>query len=72
MTQKEKIKNLLKSGQGLTPMEALKLFGCFRLASVVHKLKSEGMKIETSIINDVDRTYAKYYMVLTTGQLSLI
>ena len=63
MTQKEQIINLLKTGRSITPMSALRNFGCFRLAAVIHKLKKEGMDIETTIINEGDKTYAQYNLI---------
>lgn len=63
MTQKEQIINLLKTGRSITPMSALRNYGCFRLAAVIHKLKKEGMDIETTIINEGDKTYAQYNLI---------
>ena len=35
-TQKQNILDHLKSGYGITPLDALQKFGCFRLAAVIH------------------------------------
>ena len=43
------ILNHLKSGKEITPMEALELYGCFRLGAVIFDLKDEGYKIHTRI-----------------------
>ena len=43
------ILNHLKSGKEITPMEALELYGCFRLGAVIYKLKDDGYKIHTRI-----------------------
>ena len=40
-TQDGNVLQLLKSGQTITPIEALNKFGCFRLAAVVHRLRKE-------------------------------
>lgn len=46
-SKQQRIKKFLKNGGRLTPMQALKRFGCFRLAAVVKRLKDEhGMWIE--------------------------
>lgn len=63
MTQKEQIINLLKTGRSITPMSALRNYGCYRLAAVIHKLKKQGMDIETTIINEGDKTYAQYNLI---------
>jgi len=35
----------LKSGKILTPLEALQLFGCFRLSARIYELKDKGWPI---------------------------
>lgn len=64
MTQKEEILNHLKSGKSLTQLEALNKFGCMRLASIVHRLKTEGHKIEMQMVYNAvsDKRFASYYM----------
>lgn len=37
----------LKSGRTITPLEALRLYGCMRLAARVHDLKGRGNDIIT-------------------------
>ena len=44
--QKEKIKAYLEKGKGLTALEALIKFGCFRLAARIRELSEEGVKIQ--------------------------
>lgn len=62
-TQKQKILNHLSNGKSLSPLQALGLFGCYRLASRVHDLKRDGHPIETIIKgDDQGRTYASYVM----------
>lgn len=48
-TQKVMVREHLKAGQTLTPIKALKLFRCFRLAAVICELRKEGLKINTEI-----------------------
>ena len=52
------IKHLKK--KSITPMEALQLYGCFRLAARINDLRKAGHKIETILMQDADRRYAKY------------
>ncbi len=40
-TQKQKILDHLKMFKTITPLEAMKEYGCMRLAAVVYKLKEE-------------------------------
>ena len=51
MTQKEKVATYLKSGKSLTPIQALTKFGTLRLAAIIFRLKAEGLKIKTEILN---------------------
>jgi len=44
-TQATRILLYLKAGHRLTPLDALELFGCFRLAARVHELRREGWQI---------------------------
>lgn len=79
-TQNEKIKEYLENGHKLTPLEALNLFGCFRLASRVSDLKKQGMKIETEIVTDnsTGKRYAVYYLTkveprpIQPGEITLV
>lgn len=46
-SKQDRVKAYLKQGYALTPLAALKRFGCFRLAAIVFRLKREhGMNIE--------------------------
>ena len=52
MNQEDRIGSLLeeRGDQGLTPLEALDLAGCLRLAAVVHRMK-EHLNPEAEIVN---------------------
>jgi biotin operon repressor len=49
MSQTQDILEHLKSGEPITPMDALNKFGCFRLASRINELRDCGYDIETRI-----------------------
>jgi len=49
----------MKSGKTISPIEALNLFGCFRLADVIFRLKKDGFKFEIDNTNK----YAVYSLV---------
>ena len=65
MTQCEKIINYIAEHGSITPLDALREFGCMRLASRITDLKSEGYKFNATIetsknkYGDVIR-YARY------------
>lgn len=60
-TQKEKIKEWLESGRSITPIEALEMFGSFRLGAIIFTLREEGMPIKTEFVTNRYKTkFAKY------------
>tara|TARA_R100000458_G_scaffold58218_1_gene65808 strand:- start:233 stop:499 length:267 start_codon:yes stop_codon:yes gene_type:complete len=65
VTQKEKVKEHLEGGKSITPMDALEMFGCFRLAAIICNLREEeGMRIDTELVtNRYGTKYAKYTLV---------
>lgn len=62
MTQNSAILNHLKSGKSLTPLDALHTYGCLRLAARIDNLRSQGFVIETEIVRDQGKSYAKYFI----------
>jgi hypothetical protein len=61
-TQRAAIKKFLEDGFSLTALEALSLFGAYRLAAHIEVLRNKhGMPIVTHMCVDVTgRTYARY------------
>ena len=60
-TQKAHVKDYLESGKSITPIEALEMFGSFRLGSIIFKLRGEGMAIRTDYVtNRYNTKFAKY------------
>lgn len=49
-TQCRKILDHLKQGHSITPLEALQLFGCFRLGARIYDLKQAGHPIKGHFI----------------------
>ena len=61
MSQKEKILKHLRSGAHITPLEAMGLFGVYRLAARIKDLRDDGHDIVTDIKSDgTGRTYSRY------------
>ena len=72
VTQKDRIKAHLLSGKSITPIDALERYGSFRLAAIIHTLRSEGMNIETgSETSRYGHKYAKYKLVSVMFQEKL-
>ena len=61
-SQRKNIKNWLLSGKSITPIEALQMFGAFRLSAIIFVLKNEdNMNIRTDMIYEPNgRRYARY------------
>ena len=60
MSQEAAIREHLESGRDLTPLDALDLYGCFRLAARIDELRASGLDIETIIERRGKKRYARY------------
>lgn len=61
-SQNALIKGWLLNGKSITPMEALNMFGCFRLSARIANLKEEGLAVVTEIVTINDKRVARYYL----------
>lgn len=60
-TQASKILAYLRQGHRLTPLAALDLFGCYRLAARIHELRADGHTIvEQTIKTPSGKRIAEY------------
>lgn len=62
MTQNENILRFLKKGKRINPLQALNKFGCFRLASRISDLKSEGNSISSEMISKGGTRFKEYWI----------
>lgn len=63
-SQTQLIYEHLQTGKSLTPLEALRLFGCFRLGARIWELKEQGIKIDTSFKKvGTNKSVAEYKLV---------
>lgn len=63
MTQNQAILAHFRRNKTLTPLEALKLFGCLRLAARVHDLRTEGHNVAvTRWKTHAGKTVALYWL----------
>jgi hypothetical protein len=63
ISQTLNIQRHLAAGGSLTPIDALKLFGCFRLGARIYDLKRGGWKIAKSTVERNGKRFAQYRMV---------
>jgi hypothetical protein len=63
-SQNAMIREYLEAGHSITPIDALNMFGCFRLGARIADLKKQGMDIRTEIVHDDanGKHWAKYYL----------
>lgn len=67
MTQAEKVLRHLKTVGKITPMDAIREYGCLRLGARICDLRKAGYNIESKIVSGVNRFgepthYAEYRM----------
>ena len=55
ITQCEKILDYMRSNGSITPLDALREFGCMRLASRINDLKRQGIGITNTIETNINR-----------------
>ena len=56
------IKGWLLNGYSITQLDALNMFGCFRLSARIANLREEGLDIVTDMVTINDKRIAKYYL----------
>lgn len=63
-SQRKSVQDWLLAGKSITPIEALNMFGAFRLSAIIFVLKNDyDMDIVTEMVYEDDgRRYAKYYL----------
>ena len=61
-TQRKQILDYMKEHDSITPMEALNLFGCFRLGARIWELRKSGYIIETVRRKKNGKQFAEYYL----------
>ena len=65
MTQTQAILDYLQQGKRLTPLEALSLFGCFRLGARVYDLRQQGHNVKSRNIQvGKNKRVAEYWIEL--------
>lgn len=64
-SQRAQVKDWLVSGREITPIEALQMFGAFRLGAIIHSLKrDEHLNISTTMVYlNNGKRFAKYKLV---------
>lgn len=63
-TQAECILAHMRGGKSITPLEALRLYGCFRLGARIYDLKHEGIDVKSEIVRDpvTKKHFSRYWL----------
>ena len=64
-SQKAMILDWLLLGHSITPIDALKMFGCFRLGARIADIKEMGYLVHTEMVHDkkTGKRFARYSIV---------
>lgn len=63
MTQNDTLLNHMMTGRSISPLEALGLYGVFRLAARMFELKAMGVDIQKNTKVDINgKQYAEYFV----------
>tara|TARA_B110000503_G_scaffold41640_1_gene68439 strand:- start:2765 stop:2974 length:210 start_codon:yes stop_codon:yes gene_type:complete len=66
MTQNDTLLNHMMTGRSISPLEALGLYGVFRLAARMFELKAMGVDIQKNTKVDINgKQYAEYFVNAT-------
>lgn len=61
-SQNALIKGWLLNGHSITQLDALNMFGCFRLSARIANLREEGFAVVTDMVTINDKRVARYYL----------
>jgi hypothetical protein len=59
-SQNALIKGWLLNGRSITQLDALNMFGCFRLAARIANIREQGLYVDTEIIEINQKRVARY------------
>ena len=62
IAQTDRILKYLASGKGLTSLQALKMFGCMRLASRIYDIRQDEFKVESYMVKRNGKRFCKYFL----------
>jgi hypothetical protein len=62
-SQKEQILARLQFGQSITPIQALELYGCFRLGARIYDLRKAGHNIVSTLAHNGKKQYSIYKLI---------
>jgi hypothetical protein len=70
MKQADAILRHLQTVGPITPLEALELYGCFRLAARISDIREAGFAVVTDIVEANGKHYARYRLPQKAEQIA--
>lgn len=67
MSQSDQILKALERGLAITPIGALRRFGCLRLAARIQDLRARGYNITTETAKANGKSFARYRLITKKG-----
>ena len=62
-SQVKKILAWMQNGKSITAIEALNMFGCFRLSARINNIKDMGLSVQKDMVEtDNGKRIARYYL----------
>jgi hypothetical protein len=61
-SQNDRILSYLSGGRSITPLEALRLFGCFRLGARIYDIQKDGHTIKRAMVEKGGKRFAQYWL----------
>ncbi len=62
-SQTELIKEHLQSGRSITPLQALRMYGCLRLGARIYDLKRDGLPISSHLVRRNGKQFSEYLLI---------
>jgi len=59
-SQEKRILHYLQQGFNISAMEALQMFGCFRLSDRIFRLRNKGFNIEMTMVQRGNKKWGEY------------
>jgi hypothetical protein len=59
-SQTKLIKDHLQAGHSITPLQALRLYGCLRLGARIYDLKRDGLDIDSHLVRQNGKQFSEY------------
>lgn len=63
ISKKDMVRAALESGRAVTGISAMRDFNLYRLSDAIHKLRKDGLNIETQMVGNGRSQWAEYRLI---------